>query len=31
MTIKQDLKAVQKEFRELGQNLEKLTKTIEKS
>ena len=29
MTIKQDLKAVQKEFKELGKNIEKLAKAIE--
>jgi hypothetical protein len=30
MTIKQDLKALQKEFKELGKKVEKLTKAIEK-
>ena len=31
MTIKQDLKVVQKEFKEFGKKVEKLTRTIEKS
>ena len=31
MTIKQDLKAVQNKFKELGKNIEKLVKAIEKS
>jgi len=30
MTVKQDLKALQKEFKALGKKLEKLTKAIEK-
>ncbi len=30
MTVKQDLKALQKEFKALGTKLEKLTKAIEK-
>ena len=30
MTVKQDLKALQKEFKELGKKVEKLTKAVEK-
>ena len=31
MTVKQDLKALQKEFKALGKKVEKLTKGVERS
>ena len=31
MTVKQDLKALQREFKALGKKLEKLTKAVEKA